>query len=197
MSEPKDKTPPAAPRPDVGEPDPVTARALALLERRAPGAVLAHEPGGRHPWLRVGADRLREAARLLRDDPDLALDCCHLISGVDWPETGEMEVLYHLVSYARRPDAAYRRRPLKNDPFVCLRVRVPRDAPEVPTVMDLWTGADWHERETYDLLGIRFTGRKELHRILLPEDWPGHPLRKDWEYPADYHGVPIIPPEGL
>ena len=46
-------------------------------------------------------------------------------------------------------------------------------------------------------LGIVFTGRKELPRILLPEDWPGHPLRKDWDYPADYHGVPIVPPEGL
>jgi NADH-quinone oxidoreductase subunit C len=62
-------------------------------------------------------------------------------------------------------------------------------------VLDLWTGADWHEREVYDLSGIRFTGRTELPRILLPEDWPGHPLRRDWDYPSDYHGVPIISPE--
>ena len=75
-------------------------------------------------------------------------------------------------------------------------MRVPRDRPEVPSVMDVWPGADWHERETYDLVGIRFTGRDSLRRILLPEDWPGHPLRKDWKFPADYHGVPIVPPEG-
>jgi NADH-quinone oxidoreductase subunit C len=74
-------------------------------------------------------------------------------------------------------------------------VRVPSEKPEVESVMDLWTGADWHERETWDLVGIRFTGRRDLLRILLPEDWPGHPLRKDWEFPVGYHGVPIIPPE--
>ena len=77
-----------------------------------------------------------------------------------------------------------------------LKVAVPRDKAEVASVMNVWAGADWHERETYDLMGVVFTGRGRLTRILLPEDWPGHPLRKDWEYPADYHGIPIIPPEG-
>jgi len=107
-----------------------------------------------------------------------------------------MEVVYHLVSYVKKADAVTRRSKVKNDPFVVLKVRVPRDRPEVQSVMGVWAGADWHERETWDLLGIRFTGRPPLRRILLPEDWPGHPLRKDWEYPADYHGIPIIPPEG-
>jgi NADH-quinone oxidoreductase subunit C len=183
--------------------DPVTERALACLERALPGVVVASETAGRHPWIRVGASSLRAAARTLRDDTDLRLECCHLISGVDYPDDdpdggdGEIEVVYHLCSYVARPDPAYRRRALKNDPWVALKVRVPREKPEVPTVMDIWTGADWHERETWDLVGVRFTRRKELFRILLPEDWPGHPLRKDWVYPASYHGVPIIPPEGL
>jgi hypothetical protein len=96
----------------------------------------------------------------------------------------------------RRPDPAYRKATLKKDPFLALKVRVPRDRPEVPSVMGVWIGADWHERETYDLLGVRFTGRPPLRRILLPEDWPGHPLRKDWDYPVEYHGIPSIPPEG-
>jgi NADH-quinone oxidoreductase subunit C len=181
--------------------DPVTVRAHALIEAQLPGAVVAAELGGMHPWIRVGAESLRQVCRLLKDHPDTQLDCCHLISGIDWPEAnegaGELEALYHLVSYQLKPDAAYRTRAVKNDPFVALKVRVPRDNPEVPTVMDIWTGADWHERETWDLVGIRFTGRETLHRILLPEDWPGHPLRKDWVYPASYHGVPIIPPEGM
>ena len=174
--------PPAADR------DPITAAARALLEDRVPGAVVASELGGAHPWIRLEPASLREAARVLRDDPDLAMDCCHLVSGVDWMADGELEAVYHLCSYARRPDAAYRRRAVKNDPWLCLKVRVPRAKPEVPTVMDIWTGADWHERETFDLVGIRFTGRRELRRILLPEDWPGHPLQKDWVVPAHYHG---------
>jgi NADH-quinone oxidoreductase subunit C len=191
----------------ANEPDPVTARALALIKSRLPNAVVAAEEGGKHPWIHVRADAVRDVCLLLRDDPGTRYDCCHLISGVDWPakkpgDVAEMEVVYHLVSYAFPADPAYRTRHLvnrlaKNDPWVAIKVRLPREKPEVPTVMDIWTGADWHERETYDLLGIVFTGRKELPRILLPEDWPGHPLRKDWEYPSDYHGIPIVPPEGL
>jgi len=182
-------------------PDPVTERALAAIEAQVPGAVLDSETTGHHPWIQVGADTLRRVCRVLKDDPETRLDCCHLISGVDWPDAndgaGELEAVYHLVSYILKPDAAYRARPVKNDPFVVLKVRVPREQPDVPTVMDIWTGADWHERETWDLMGIRFTGRESLRRILLPEDWPGHPLQKDWVFPASYHGVPIIPPEGV
>jgi NADH-quinone oxidoreductase subunit C len=150
---------------------------------------------GLHPHLVIETGRLRDVCWLLRDDDATQLDCCHLVSGVDRPADGVIEVVYHLVSYARTPDEAYRRREGKNDAWVALKVRVPRDAPEVPSVADIWTGADWHERETWDLVGVVFTGRPDLRRILLPEDWPGHPLRKDWEFPVSYHGVPIIPPE--
>ncbi|MDJ0523425.1 MAG: NADH-quinone oxidoreductase subunit C [Planctomycetota bacterium] len=179
--------------------DPVTERALAVLQAAIPDGVVAYELTGGHPWIQVRAEDLRAACWLLRDHADTKLDCCHLISGVDWPdagEGGELEVVYHLCSFELKPEPGYGQRALKNDPWVALKVRVPRDPGEVPTVMDIWTGADWHERETWDLVGVRFTGRRELRRILLPDDWPGHPLRKDWEYPASYHGVPIIPPEG-
>lgn len=203
-------TTPVPAQPAAPVTDPVTARAHALLKARLPQAVLAADETGRHPWIRIAPEHLVVACTLLRDDPTTRLECCHLISGVDWPaaplgkakpgEPGQIEVVYHLVSYALPYDSAYRaRRGLqqKNDPYVALKVRVPREKPEVPSVMGVWTGADWHERETYDLMGVVFTGRERLLRILLPEDWPGHPLRKDWEYPSDYHGVPIIPPEGL
>ena len=184
------------------EADPVTGRALALVRARLPDAVEGAKEDGKHPYIQVRPGSLRDVCRLLRDDPSTRLDCCHLVSGVDWPakkpgEAAFIDVVYHLVSYALPFDPAYRKRKPKNDPFVALKVRVPREKPEVPTVMDIWTGADWHERETWDLMGVVFTGRKELARILLPEDWPGHPLRKDWEYPATYHGTPIVPPEGL
>ncbi len=62
--------------------------------------------------------------------------------------------------------------------------------PEVPSVSHVWSTADWHEREVFDLSGILFTGRAELRRILLPDDWVGHPLRKDYQPPAEYHGIP-------
>lgn len=182
--------------------DPVTALAARKIAARFPGAVVEEVLSGRHPYLRIAGERIVDVCTLLRDDPDLAMDCLHLLSGVDWPAKtpaegpGSIDVVYHLVSYSKRPDAAYRKAVPKNDGFVALKVRVPRDVPEVPSVMGVWAGADWHERETYDLLGVRFTGRPPLRRILLPEDWPGHPLRKDWDYPVEYHGIPIIPPEG-
>jgi len=190
---------PADPAPPA---DPVTALAARKLAERFPGAVVEQALSGRHPYLRIAGDRIVQVCTFLRDDPDLAMDCLHLVSGVDWPAKtpaegpGSIDVVYHLVSYATRPDPAYRKAALKNDGFVVLKVRVPRDDPEVPSVMGVWVGADWHERETYDLLGVRFTGRPPLRRILLPEDWPGFPLRKDWDYPVEYHGIPIIPPEG-
>ena len=188
MSEAKD--PVATPEASA---DPVTETAAARLREACPDAVVDAATTGRHPSITVRPDAIRDVCFVLRDD--LGYDCCHLVSGVDWPATDEIEVVYHLVSYTNAPDEAYRTRAEKNDPWVCVKARVPRDAPEIATVADIWTGADWHERETYDLVGVRFTGRPELRRILLPEDWPGHPLRKDWDFPVSYHGIPIIPPE--
>ncbi|MCC7139117.1 MAG: NADH-quinone oxidoreductase subunit C [Planctomycetes bacterium] len=199
MSEPA--ATPSAPAP-AAPADPVTALAARKLRAALGAAVLEVVETGRHPYVRVAPGAIVAAATLVRDDPELAMDCCHLVTGVDWPAKtpadgpGELEVVYHLVSYARRPAAEVLRSKVKSDNFLALKVRVPRDKPEVPSVMGVWVGADWHERETWDLLGVRFTGRPPLRRILLPEDWPGHPLRKDWEYPVEYHGIPIIPPEG-
>ena len=204
MTDAAKPTPGAAPAAPPPVADPVTVLAERKVRAAFPDAIVEAVTTGRHPFLRLKAERLRDVARFLRDDADLRMDCCHLVSGVDWlakkpGQASELEAVYHLVSYAKRPDPVYRtrdpRKGQKNDTWLCLKVRVPREKPEVPSVMDLWTGADWHERETFDLVGIRFTGRPELTRILLPEDWPGHPLRKDWDWPSDYHGIPIISPE--
>jgi NADH-quinone oxidoreductase subunit C len=146
------------------------------------------------PWIEVSPDGLLEVCRYLRDDPKLRFNMLNCISGVDYFEadpkkaakTGwepHLEVVYHLWS-------------LPNKTSLVLKVILPRwkdgvvgELPEVPSVSGLWGTADWHEREVYDLSGVYFTGHPNLRRILCPEDWVGHPLRKDYEMPLDYHGI--------
>jgi NADH-quinone oxidoreductase subunit C len=74
-----------------------------------------------------------------------------------------------------------------------LKVHLPREDPRVPTVEGVWGVANWHEREAYDMFGITFTGHSDLRRILLPDDWIGYPLRKDWQDPDFYNGLHVKP----
>jgi NADH-quinone oxidoreductase subunit C len=152
------------------------------------------EPGD--PWIEVPADRLAEISLYLRDERDLRFDFLHCISSVDYFEpdpkkaakiewTPHLEVLYHLSSMVHRHR-------------VVLKVMLPRwkgdqpgQLPEVPSVSHIWSTANWHEREVYDLGGVYFVGHPDLRRILCPEDWAGHPLRKDYETPEEYHGIRV------
>lgn len=95
---------------------------------------------------------------------DAGYEHLSLITAIDWQD--RWEVLYHLVRFGTRD-------------IVTLRVTLPYDSPEVPSVSSVWPGAVWHERETYDLMGIRFIGNPDLRRILLPEEYEGFPLRKE------------------
>ena len=113
----------------------------------------------REKWLDVAA--------FLKTEPSLAYDYLDLIAGVDH-ET-EMEVVYILHSFANR------------DRTLMIKVKTDRENPCVPSVTGVWPAADWPERETYDLLGIRFEGHPNLQRILLTDEWVGHPLRKDYQ----------------
>lgn len=116
---------------------------------------------------------IQSVCRFLRDDPDLAFDFLSDVTGVDrlkLPESSpRFEVVYHLYSLA------YKRR-------LRLKVRV-GERESVPTVTGVWETANWHEREVYDLFGVPFDGHPDLRRILMPDDWEGHPLRKD--YPVE------------
>ena len=76
------------------------------------------------------------------------------------------------------------------DNVFAIRVEVPRSSATIPSVAALWPAADWHEREAYDMFGIEFTDHPDLRRILCPDDWVGYPLRKDYEFPLEYHGIP-------
>jgi NADH-quinone oxidoreductase subunit C len=116
--------------------------------------------------VKVAPGRYRELVQMLRDDPDLAFDFLDFVSAVDRKEDG-FEVVVQLYSTERRHRA---------------RVKVVADAenPRVPSIHDLYPGANWHERETWELFGIDFEGHPQLVKLLLPEPFEGHPLRKDF-----------------
>ena len=129
------------------------------------------------PFAVIEAGVLPEVARFLRDDPDLAMDCLSNETGVDYKD--RVEVVYHLFSYKHRHGCV-------------LKVKLPREGPTVATMETIWPAANWMEREIYDLVGVTFTGHSDLRRILMPEDWPGHPLRKDFVEPLEYHGISTV-----
>ena len=146
------------------------------------------------PWIEVAPDAIVEVCRFLKEHPDGQFDLLNCISGVDYLVTDpkkakkatfdpHLEVVYHLSSTVHKHT-------------LVLKVLLPRwkddeeeALPEVPSVVSVWRTADWHEREVYDLIGVEFVGHPYLRRILLPEDWVGHPLRKDYELPLEYHGI--------
>ena len=135
----------------------------------------------------VSRDHLLEVARLLRDDPSLRFELCSGVSGVNYPgDTGrELHAVYHLVSMT------YNRR-------IRVEVGVPDADPHLPSLVLVYPAVDWHERETWDMFGMIFDGNPALTRILMPDDWPGHPQRKDYPLggiPVEYKGGTIPPPD--
>lgn len=156
--------------------------AVAELVQAAFPAVALRTSDNGQPWLEVPAAELIAVATLLRDDPALDFASLMDLSGVDLlkypatPPSTAIAVVYHLHSLRRRHK-------------VTLKVLVPRDAAIVPTLSGLWPAANYFEREVFDLLGVTFTGHPRLVRIMNPDDWVGHPLRKDYAYPEGYNGV--------
>ncbi|HSV73745.1 MAG TPA: NADH-quinone oxidoreductase subunit C [Chthonomonadales bacterium] len=156
----------------------------ALLEERLPGVVLDVASARGELRITVERERVVEALSLLRDDPALDYRFFSECLAVDYldPSTGEpilgkrhrFEVVYNL--YSVRDPATGRGTGRR----VFVKVRVPGDDPTVPTVTGVYAGADFPEREVFDLFGIRFEGHPDLRRILMPDDWIGHPLRKDY-----------------
>ncbi|MDA7979304.1 MAG: NADH-quinone oxidoreductase subunit C [Pirellulales bacterium] len=146
------------------------------------------------PWIETSPDALVKVCTYLRDESDLRFNYLNCITAVDYFQPDEkkaaktgwdphLELVYHMWSIPHKTS-------------LVLKVMLPRwkgdqlgEIPEVPTVSGVWSTADWHEREVYDLSGVRFTGHPNLRRILCPEDWEGYPLRKDYEMPLEYHGI--------
>jgi NADH-quinone oxidoreductase subunit C len=133
------------------------------------------------------ADDLVAVARHLRDDERLRFELCSGVSGVHYPaDTGrELHAVYHLLS-------------MTHNRRIRLEVAVPDADPRVPSLVAVYPTVDWHERETWDMFGIVFDGHPALTRILMPDDWPGHPQRKDYPLggiPVEYKGGSVPPPD--
>ena len=135
----------------------------------------------------VRREDLTAVVQHLRDDPALRFEFSAGVSGVHYPDdTGrELHVVYHLLSMT------FNRR-------IRLEVSVPDSDPHLPSTVATYPTNDWHERETFDMFGIIFDGHPALTRILMPDDWPGHPQRKDYPLggiPVEYKGGTVPPPD--
>jgi NADH-quinone oxidoreductase subunit C len=167
---------------------------IARLEQQFGSKIRSKKLDALDPYVVIDGADLLDVARFLRDDPQLNFSLLQCISGVDYlepdpkkaPKAGfepHLEVVYHLNSFSHRQR-------------LVVKVSMPRwkdnhpgELPELPSLSALWPAADWHEREVYDLVGVWFTGHPDMRRILLSEDWVGYPLRKDYEFPLEYHGI--------
>lgn len=151
--------PPEPPRPKTVTPD-----VTFLLDGFAGKATHVEDIDPKIPAIQIDRSALVDAARRLQQERNFEHLAC--ITAIDYKTY--FEVVYNLWSYSRNLPLA-------------LRVRVTREDPKLPTLTNLWAGADWLEREEYDLMGIVFDGHPNLKRILLPQGWKGHPLRKDYD----------------
>jgi NADH-quinone oxidoreductase subunit C len=148
----------------------------------AAGLNVSYQPTMPDPHLEISKDLITEVCRKLRDDEQFAFDSLSCLSGLDYPE--HYTVVYNLFSYKHRH-------------WLTLKVMLPKDNAKVSTVSDIFPTAEWHEREAYDLVGITFENHPDLRRILLPEDWEGYPLRKDYQAQEKWHDIPLTaePPQ--
>ena len=140
--------------------------------------------GPRDPCFRARPESIAAVMLALRDDTNLRFDFLQNLTAVDWIKRNTIEIVYHLFSYRHRHSA-------------CVKVEVPRESPRLPAVTAIWPTANWLEREQFDLLGVIFEGHPDLRRLLMPDDWVGHPMRKDFHEPKSYRGMPTTRPSPM
>jgi len=154
-----------------------------LQQKIGDACIIAEESAGLQPALVIHKDFILEVCHELRDNKETWFDFLSCITGVDYGPNEAFGVVYHLASI-----------PYKTQLTLKVRLESSREESELPwveSVSSVWRTADWHERETFDLMGIFFKNHPDLRRILLPDDWQGYPLRKDYKDAESYHGIPI------
>lgn len=136
----------------------------------------AAKPAGPHyeKWFPVDRKQWSEVAEFLKYDRELLMDGLMCVSSLD--NKDRLTAVYHLYSYTHRHR-------------ITVKVDAPRDDARIASVESVWKHANWMEREEYDLMGIVFEGHPDLRRVMLPDDWVGHPLRKDYVEPEEYRGI--------
>jgi NADH-quinone oxidoreductase subunit C len=148
----------------------------AQLEAKFGGTIRDFKGDVFDPYCFVDAHSIVDVCQFLRDEPALKFEVLSDLTAVDWPKDEKIQIVYHLYSYSNRHQ------------FV-LKVDLPRDNPAILTVECVWKVANWYEREIFDLFGVSFEGHTDLRRIMLPEDWVGYPLRKDYVEQEEYDGI--------
>ncbi len=128
------------------------------------------------PWIQVNPQTWAETAKFLRDDSELRFNTLMCLSGLHYPDHELLGVAYHLHS-------------TENGLQTAIKVLIAESDTEIPSVEKIWKTADWHEREAYDMFGIRFKNHPNMSRILCPDDWEGYPLRKDYVPQTSYMGI--------
>lgn len=167
-----------------------------LLKKQFGDKVAGFKFESAHPSVEIKAEAWPEVARFLKNDSRLRLNFLRCITALDEVEDEKLVAVYDLFS-VREPGKGAGAWTAGN--AIAVHVSAPRSNPHIPSVADVWRAADWHEREAYDLMGIYFDGHPDSvtdqdgthpRRILCPDDWDGYPLRKDYKFPMEYHGIP-------
>ncbi len=148
----------------------------ALLTETFGEKVAESKPEAINPWSVVDPGSVLEICRFMASDSRLRFDHLELLGGADYKD--RIEVVYVLYSMTHRHRYT-------------LKCRLSREAPKIASVESLWSVANWHEREAFDMYGIVFEGHSDLRRILCPDDWEGYPLRKDYKFPTSYRDMPV------
>lgn len=157
---------------------------LLLTDKFGDGVLVGEETSGLQPALLINPDQIKDVCKELRDNPATYFDFLSCLTGVDYGvEDGHFGVVYHLASIPYQTQLTLkvsRRHDRQSDSL-----------PHFPSIVSIYQAADWHEREAYDMMGIYFEGHPDLRRLLMPDDWEGFPLRKDYHNAEYYKGIKI------
>jgi NADH-quinone oxidoreductase subunit C len=155
-----------------------------IIQQLGSNVISKEDTSQQQPQLVIPKEHIIEVCKELHQNTATYFDFLSCITGIDnGPEKGTMEVIYNLYSIPYNHSVVLKVELIRNKENEAL--------PTIPSVTSIWKGADWHEREVFDMFGISFEGHPDLRRILLPADWQGYPLRKDYKEQEYYHGIKV------